>query len=97
MAFMASNVEILILFKKNENKKNLVNNMSSIVKIKVATGSSSFGFGSVWVGFGLGLVSNFEKHLVMVWFWFLRQSFSLVLVCYDRTKKLFFKNFATFF
>jgi hypothetical protein len=49
----------------------------------VRFGSVWFGlvrFGSVWfglvrlglvlVGFGLGLVSNFEKNLVMVWFWF---------------------------
>ncbi len=42
--------------------------------IKVAISSSSF---------GLGLVSNFQKHLVMV--------------CSDRTRKPFFKNFAIFF
>jgi hypothetical protein len=34
---------------------------------------------------------------VWVWFWLLRQSFSLVLLCSDRTRKPFFKNFATFF
>jgi hypothetical protein len=34
-----------------------------MVYSKVATGSSSFGF-------GLGLVSNFEKYLDMVWLWF---------------------------
>jgi len=68
-----------------------------LIANKVATGSSSFGFGSVWVRFGFGLVPNLEKHLVMVWFWFLRQSFSLVLLCSDRTRKPFFKNFVTFF
>ncbi len=50
-----------------------------------------------WVWFGSGLVPNFEKDLVMVWFWILRLSFSLVLLCFDRTRKPFFKNFATFF
>jgi hypothetical protein len=34
MTLMASNIEILILFKNNENnRKNLANNMSSIIKI----------------------------------------------------------------
>jgi hypothetical protein len=33
MTFIASNVEILILFKNNENKRNKANYISSIVKI----------------------------------------------------------------
>jgi hypothetical protein len=66
------------------------------------------GFGLGWVGLGLGvglgvgfgvglgLVPNSEKNLVMVLLWFLRLSFRLVLLCFDRTRKPFFKNFATF-
>jgi hypothetical protein len=49
-----------------EKKGGKANRQILGIIIKVATGSSSFGFGSVWVGFGLGLVQNFEKNLVMV-------------------------------
>jgi hypothetical protein len=47
----------------------------------------------VWVGFGSEFRKTFGYGLVLV----LRQSFSLVLLCSDRTRKPFFKNFATFF
>jgi hypothetical protein len=35
-----------------------------MIQNNVATGSSSFGFGSVWIRFGLLLVPNLENHLV---------------------------------
>jgi hypothetical protein len=71
------------------------------LRSKVATGSSSSGYGSVWVWFGLDLIPNFEKNLVIVWFWFLRKSFSLVLLCYQKTLlqkfcNIFMKFFSNF-
>jgi hypothetical protein len=68
--------------------------LSLYIFSKVATGSSSFGFDSVWVGFGLGLVPNFEKHLVMVWFCFVptepENHFSKILQLFS---EIFFSNF----
>jgi len=37
-----------------------------LINNKVVTSSSSHGFGSAWVEFGLGLVRNLENF----WFWF---------------------------